>query len=45
MADIKLSNVIKRYANATVIHGVDLEVKDGEGERKRMSEGERKKGE
>ena len=30
MADIKLSNVIKRYAKTTVIHGVDLDIKQGE---------------
>ncbi|MGR5362347.1 ABC transporter ATP-binding protein [Vibrio barjaei] len=30
MADIKLSNVVKRYGDATVIHGVDLDIKKGE---------------
>jgi ABC-type sugar transport system ATPase subunit len=30
MADIKLSNVVKRYGKATVIHGVDLDIKQGE---------------
>ncbi len=30
MADIKLSNVVKRYGNSTVIHGVDLDIKKGE---------------
>ncbi|WP_428773216.1 ABC transporter ATP-binding protein [Vibrio sp.] len=30
MADIKLSNVIKRYGDTGVIHGVDLDIKKGE---------------
>ncbi|RJX67173.1 sn-glycerol-3-phosphate ABC transporter ATP-binding protein UgpC [Vibrio sinensis] len=30
MADIKLSNIVKSYGDATVIHGVDLEIKQGE---------------
>ncbi len=30
MADIKLSNVVKRYGDVTVIHGVDLDIKKGE---------------
>lgn len=30
MADINLSNVVKRYGDSTVIHGVDLDIKHGE---------------
>jgi ABC-type sugar transport system ATPase subunit len=30
MADIKLRNIIKRYGNTEVIHGVDLDIKHGE---------------
>ncbi len=30
MADIKLSKVVKSYGDATVIHGVDLDIKSGE---------------
>ncbi|MCD9522948.1 sn-glycerol-3-phosphate ABC transporter ATP-binding protein UgpC [Photobacterium carnosum] len=30
MADITLSNIVKRYGDATVIHGVNLEIKQGE---------------
>ncbi len=30
MADVKLRNVIKRYGDAEVIHGVDLDIKHGE---------------
>ena len=30
MANINLSNVVKRYGEHTVIHGVDLDIKHGE---------------
>ncbi len=30
MADVKIENVIKRYANIQVMHGVNVEIKDGE---------------
>ncbi len=30
MADVKIENVIKRYANVQVMHGVDVDIKDGE---------------
>ncbi|WP_434362752.1 sn-glycerol-3-phosphate ABC transporter ATP-binding protein UgpC [Parasalinivibrio latis] len=30
MADITLSNVIKRYGDAQTIHGIDLDIKEGE---------------
>ncbi|WP_033069101.1 ABC transporter ATP-binding protein [Thalassospira australica] len=30
MADVKIENVIKRYANIQVMHGVDVDIKDGE---------------
>ena len=30
MASLRLEHVAKRYGNTTVIHGVDLEVADGE---------------
>ncbi len=30
MANINLSNVVKRYSDSTVIHGVDLDIKHGE---------------
>lgn len=30
MADIKLKNIVKRYGNTGVIHGIDLDIKDGE---------------
>ena len=30
MADVKIENVIKRYANIQVMHGVNVDIKDGE---------------
>jgi multiple sugar transport system ATP-binding protein len=30
MADVKIENVIKRYANVQVMHGVNVDIKDGE---------------
>ena len=30
MADVQIENVIKRYANVQVMHGVDVDIKDGE---------------
>ncbi|MCC9620437.1 sn-glycerol-3-phosphate ABC transporter ATP-binding protein UgpC [Thalassospira sp. MA62] len=30
MADVKIENVIKRYASVQVMHGVDVDIKDGE---------------
>ena len=30
MAKVKLTKTIKRYGNIEVIHGIDLDIKDGE---------------
>src|ERR1700757_457262 len=30
MASLQLQGIVKRYGETTVIHGIDLEVKDGE---------------
>ncbi len=30
MASLKLQSVVKRYGATTVIHGVDLDIRDGE---------------
>ncbi|GAM54398.1 maltose/maltodextrin transport ATP-binding protein malK [Vibrio ishigakensis] len=30
MADIKLTNLVKAYGKTEIIHGVDLDIKDGE---------------
>ena len=30
MADLTLQNVVKRYADVAVVHGIDLDIADGE---------------
>jgi multiple sugar transport system ATP-binding protein len=30
MADVKIENVFKRYANVQVMHGVSVDIQDGE---------------